>query len=242
MKVSLSWLRRHVDLNGMSPEKLRDLLTFAGMEVEGVEVRGIDSDKIVVAQVLESVQHPNADRLSVAKVDDGSGVARQIVCGAKNYKVGDKVPLALPGAVLPGGVEIKAGKLREVESNGMMCSGRELGIGDDHAGLLILDPTLPVGKLFREVVTPDVVFDLEITPNRSDLLSHRGLARELAALTGRPLKHAETTLPPEKKAAKAQVRLDAPEACPVYTARVIKNVKVGPSPEWLQRRLQSIGL
>jgi phenylalanyl-tRNA synthetase beta chain len=178
----------------------------------------------------------------VAQVDDGSGTARQIVCGAKNYKVGDKVPLALPGAVLPGGVEIKAGKLRDVESNGMMCSGRELGIGDDHAGLLILDPSLPVGKLFREVVTPDVLFDLEITPNRPDLLSHRGLARELAALTGKSLKHAETTLPPEKKAGKTQVRIDAPEACPLYTARIIKNVKVGPSPEWLQRRLQSFGL
>jgi phenylalanyl-tRNA synthetase beta chain len=242
MKVSFSWLQRHIDLAGTPVPKLRDLLTFAGIEVEGVEVRGIDSDKIVVAQVLASVQHPNADRLSVAQVDDGSGTPRQIVCGAKNYKVGDKVPLALPGAVLPGGVEIKAGKLRDVESNGMMCSGRELGIGDDHAGLLILDPALPVGKLFREVVTPDVVFDLEITPNRPDLLSHRGLARELAALTGKTLKHAETTLPPEKKASKAQVRLDAPEACPFYTARVIKNVKVGPSPEWLQRRLQSIGL
>jgi phenylalanyl-tRNA synthetase beta chain len=242
MKVSLSWLQRHIDLAGTPVPKLRDQLTFAGIEVEGVEVRGIDSDKIVVAQVLASVQHPNADRLSVAQVDDGSGTARQIVCGAKNYKVGDKVPLALPGAVLPGGVEIKSGKLRDVESNGMMCSGRELGIGEDHAGLLILDPGLPVGKLFREVVTPDVVFDLEVTPNRSDLLSHRGLARELAALTGKTLKHAETTLPTEKKAGKAQVRIDAPEACPLYTARVIKNVKVGPSPEWLQRRLQSIGL
>lgn len=242
MQVSLSWLQRHIDLSDVSVDKLRDLLTFAGIEVEGVEVRGIDSDKIVVARVLESVQHPNADRLSVCQVDDGSGTPRQIVCGAKNYKVGDKVPLALPGAVLPGGIHIKEGKLRDVQSNGMMCSGKELGIGDDHGGLLILDPALPVGKLFRDVVTPDVLFDLEITPNRSDLLSHRGLARELAALTGKALVHAEPTLPPEKRAAKAQVRLDAPETCPLYTARIIRGVKVGPSPDWLQRRLQSIGL
>lgn len=242
MHVSLSWLQRHIDLSDVSVDKLRDQLTFAGIEVEGVEVRGIDSDKIVVAQVLASVQHPNADRLSVCQVDDGSGTPRQIVCGAKNYKVGDKVPLALPGAVLPGGIVIKEGKLRDVQSNGMMCSGRELGIGDDHAGLLILDPALPVGRLFREVVTPDVLFDLEITPNRSDLLSHRGLARELAALTGKSLVHAEPTLPPEKKAAKAQVRIDSPESCALYTARIIRGVKVGPSPEWLQRRLQSIGL
>src|SRR4029079_3515435 len=131
MNVSLSWLQRHIDLAGMSVSKLRDLLTFAGIEVEGVEGRGIDSDKIVVAQVLASVQHPNADRLSVAQVDDGSGTARQIVCGAKNYKVGDKVPLALPGAKLPGDFTIKVGKLRGVESQGMMCSGKELGVSTD---------------------------------------------------------------------------------------------------------------
>lgn len=242
MKVSLSWLQTHLDLADASVDQLRDMLTFAGIEVEGVEVRGIDSDKIVVAQVLESVQHPNADRLSVCQVDDGSGTPRQIVCGAKNYKVGDKVPLALPGAILPGGIEIKEGKLRDVQSNGMMCSGRELGIGDDHAGLMILDPSLPVGKLFREIITPDVIFDLEVTPNRPDLLSHRGLARELAALTGKAFKPLEIALAEESKAGKAQVKIDSPENCPLYTARTIKGVKVGPSPEWLQRRLQSIGL
>ncbi len=243
MKVSLSWLQTHLDLADASVEKLRDLLTFAGIEVEGVEVRGVDSDKIVVAQILESVQHPNADRLSVAQVDDGSGTKRQIVCGAKNYKVGDKVPLALPGAVLPGGLEIKAGKLRDVESNGMMCSGRELGIGEDHSGLLILDPALKVGSLFKDIVAPDVIFEVEVTPNRPDLLSHAGLARELSALTGKSLKDAPAL--PEvahAKAGKSQVRLDATESCPYYTARFIRGVKVGPSPDWLRRRLESIGL
>src|SRR5262249_2108454 len=163
-------------------DQLRDLLTFAGVEVEGIEQRGVDSDKIVVARILESKPHPNADRLTVCQVEDGSGTPRQIVCGAKNYKVGDKVPLALPGAQLPGGVEIKAGKLRDVLSDGMMCSGRELGLSDDHAGLLILEANAPVGKLFRDVQPPDVLLDLEITPNRPDLLSHFGLARELSAL------------------------------------------------------------
>ncbi|MFZ4764137.1 MAG: phenylalanine--tRNA ligase subunit beta [Roseimicrobium sp.] len=243
MNTSLSWLQTHLDLSDHSTDKLRDLLTFAGIEVEGIEVRGIDSDKIVVAQILESVQHPNADRLSVCQVDDGSGTPRQIVCGAKNYKVGDKVPLALPGALLPGGIAIKEGKLRDVQSNGMMCSGRELGIGDDHGGLWILDATLPVGKLFRDIVEPDTVFDLEITPNRPDLLSFTGLARELSALTGKPLKTTEPlALPAEKRAAKSQVRLDAPDACPFYTARVIRGLKVAPSPAWLQRRLESVGL
>ena len=243
MNVSLSWLKTHLDLADASVDKLRDLLTFAGIEVEGIEVRGVDSDKIVVGQILESVQHPNADRLSVCQVDDGSGARRQIVCGAKNYKVGDKVPVALPGAILPGGLEIKSGKLRDVESNGMMCSGRELGIGEDHSGLLILDPALKTGTLFKEIVAPDVIFELEITPNRPDLLSHTGLARELAALTGKVLK-ATPALPEveAEKASKAQVRLDAEDACPYYTARFIRKVKVGPSPEWLQRRLTSIGL
>lgn len=245
MKTSLSWLSAHLDLSGWSVAKLTDLLTFAGIEVEGVEEKGIDSDKIVVAQIIESVQHPNADRLSVCQVDDGSGKPRQIVCGAKNYKVGDKVPLALPGAVLPGNFEIKEGKLRGVVSGGMMCSGKELGLGDDHSGLLILDPSLTAGQLFREVVQPDVIFDLEITPNRPDLLSHLGLARELAALTGLPLRGDGNMNPTTTKlqAAKpAEVEIKAADGCPFYTARMIRGVKVGPGPDWLRQRLESIGL
>ncbi|MCE9518659.1 MAG: phenylalanine--tRNA ligase subunit beta [Verrucomicrobia bacterium] len=243
MKVSLSWLKMHIELADLNVDKMRDLLTFAGIEVEGVEVRGIDSDKIVVAQILESKQHPNADRLSVCQVDDGSGTPRQIVCGAKNYKVGDKIPLALPGATLPGGIVIKEGKLRDVQSNGMMCSGRELGLTDDSAGLLILDAGAPVGKLFRDLQPPDVIFDLEITPNRPDLLSHFGLARELAALTGKKLNApAELNTAAEKTATPKEIRLEAADGCPLYTARIIRGVTVAPSPEWLQVRLQSIGL
>jgi len=243
MKTSLSWLQTHIDLSTVSVEQMRDLLTFAGIEVEGIEQRGVDSDKIVVAQIMEFSPHPKADRLNVCQVDDGSGTLRQIVCGAKNFKALDKVPLALPGAVLPGGIEIKEGKLRDVVSNGMLCSGRELGVGTDHEGLMILDPSLKVGTLFKDLVQPDVVFDLEITPNRSDLLSHTGLARELAALTNRTLIAAEAVPQPKSVTAKPeQVQLAATDRCPLYTARVIKGVKVGPSPDWLQRRLQSVGL
>ncbi len=245
MQVSLSWLSTHLDLSSYTVPQLSDLLTFAGVEVEGIEERGVTTDKVVVAQITSFEQHPNADKLSVCKVDDGSGSPRQIVCGAKNFKAGDKVPLALPGAVLPGGFAIKEGKLRGVDSMGMLCSGKELGLGEDHSGLLILDPASPVGKPFNELVPSDVLFDLEITPNRSDLLSHLGLARELAALTGLPLKgqrdHAKTSTQ-TKAAAADQVVIQAPEACPLYTARLIKGVKVGPSPEWLRRRLESIGL
>jgi phenylalanyl-tRNA synthetase beta chain len=246
MKVSLSWLSAHIDLSHLSIPQLSDLLTFAGIEVEGIEQKGVNTDLIVVGQIQESIQHPDAEKLSVCQVDVGQDSLRQIVCGAKNFKVGDKVPVALPGAELPGGFQIKEGKLRGIASLGMMCSGRELGLSDDHAGLLILDPNAAnVGTPFRELVEPDVLLDLEITPNRPDLLSHLGLARELAALTGLPLKgeahHAVTDL--KTRAATAdEIRLDAPEACPLYIARIIRGVKVAPSPEWLQKRLHSIGL
>lgn len=242
MKVSLSWLSTHIDLSGYTTPQLTDLLTFAGIEVEGVEEKGVASDKVVVAQIKEFTQHPNADRLSVCQVDDGSGPLRQIVCGAKNFKAGDKVPLALPGAVLPGNFEIKEGKLRGVVSNGMLCSGKELGIGEDTGGLLILDASAPVGRPFKELVPADVLFDLEVTPNRPDLLSHLGLARELSALTGLPLKGQRDHVSATNPAAAANVAIEAPEACPFYAATLIKGVKIGPSPAWLKTRLESIGL
>ena len=245
MQTSLSWLSTHLDLSSYTVPQLSDLLTFAGVEVEGIEEKGVTTDKVVVAQIQSFVQHPDADKLSVCQVDDGSGTPRQIVCGAKNFKAGDKVPLALPGAVLTGGFTIKEGKLRGVDSLGMMCSGKELGLGEDHAGLLIMSPDSPVGTPFNQLNPSDVLFDLEITPNRSDLLSHLGLARELAALTSLPLKserdHAKPTTK-AKTAADDQVAIQADEACPMYSARLIKGVKVGPSPEWLRRRLESIGL
>src|SRR3954470_24548084 len=162
MKVSLNWLRELVELPPTVSE-LVNLLTLAGVEVEGVETRGCAIPNVVVAQVRESVQHPNADRLSVCQVDDGSGTLRQIVCGAKNYKVGDKVPLALPGAVLPGDFTIKVGKLRGVESQGMLCSAKELGVAEDAEGLLILPGESRVGAPISELYPGDTIFDLEVT-------------------------------------------------------------------------------
>ncbi len=243
MKTSLAWLKTHLDLADQNTDALRDLLTFAGIEVEGVEQQGVDSDKIVVAQIDSFTQHPNADRLSVCQLNDGTDTPRQIVCGAKNFKAGDKVPLALPGAKLPGGIEIKSGKLRDVTSDGMLCSGRELGIGGDDAGLLILDPATKVGVLFRDLHPPDVILDLEITPNRSDLLSHRGLARELAALTKKALQNPrQAPAQVNSKPAGTEVKLSATDACPFYSARTIEGVNVAASPEWLQQRLLSVGL
>src|SRR5437762_10959473 len=183
MKFSVNWLREFIELPS-SVEELAELLTLAGIEIEGIEKRGAKFDKVVVAQITASSQHPNADRLSVRQVDDGSGETRQIVCGAKNYKVGDKVPLALPGAVLVGDLKIKPSKLRGIESQGMLCSPSELGLSEDSDGLLILSPEAKIGEPIGSLFPDDTILDVEITPNRGDLLSHFGLARDIAALTG----------------------------------------------------------
>lgn len=243
MKVSLNWLKELVELPA-DVAVLCELLTKAGVEVEGIETRGCALDNIVVAQILESVQHPNADRLSVCKVNDGSPEPRQIVCGAKNYKVGDKVPLALPGAVMPGDFKIKVGKLRGVESGGMMCSAKELGLAEDAEGLLILPPETVIGTPIKELFPAETVLDVEVTPNRPDLLSHVGMAREIATLLGKPLTLPEAILATQKPHAVPadDIALEAPEACPFYTARIIRDVKVGPSPAWLRARLESVGL
>src|SRR3954451_392327 len=194
MKFSLNWLSEFVELPN-DVAQLAELLTLAGVEIEKIETRGANFPNVVVAQITASAPHPNADRLSVCQVDDGSGGTRQIVCGAKNYKVEDKVPLAQPGAMLPGGLKIKASKLRGVESQGMLCSAKELGIAEDAAGLLILPPEAKIGAPISDVYPNDTILDVEITPNRPDLLSHYGLAREIAALTKKSLRPLEIAEP-----------------------------------------------
>src|SRR5438128_3454154 len=156
MKFSVNWLREFVDLP-KNAEEIAELLTRAGVETENIETRGAKIDKVIVAKITASSRHPNADRLTICEVDDGSGRKRQIVCGATNYKVGDKVPLALPGVVLPNGLQIRKSKLRGVESEGMLCSAIELGLGQDAAGLLILSPSTRVGMALREVYPTDTV-------------------------------------------------------------------------------------
>lgn len=243
MKVSLNWLNELVELP-KDAAALAELLTKAGVEVEGIEQRGVAIDKVVVAQVLESNQHPNADRLSVCRVDDGSGEIRQIVCGAKNYKVGDKVPLARAGAVLPGDFKIKVGKLRGVESEGMMCSGKELGVEDGVDGLLILPQSAVVGAPISSLFPADTILDVEITPNRPDLLCHIGMAREIATLLEKTLR-VPAGVEKAKSAAytrSAQITLEAGDACPFYAAQIVRGVKVGPSPAWLRGKLEAVGI
>ena len=240
MKFSVNWLREFVDLP-KNAEEIAELLTRAGVETENIETRGAKIDKVIVSQVTASSRHPNADRLTVCEVDDGSGTKRQIVCGATNYKVGDKVPLALPGAKLPNGTEIRKSKLRGVESEGMLCSAIELGLGQDAAGLLILSPEAKIGAPIADLFPGDTILDVEITPNRGDLLSHFGLAREIAALTGKKLR-AETRLLKAVKFANAGVKISAARECPFFSARRIDNVKVGPTPQWLRAKIESVGI
>jgi phenylalanyl-tRNA synthetase beta chain len=239
MKIALSWLQDYVPLPA-SVDVLADALTAGGTEVVGRENRGNIPDKIVVAQILSSEQHPNADRLSVCSVDDGSGHPRQIVCGAKNYRVGDKVPLALPGAVLGPDFKIKPGKLRGVASEGMMCSAKELALADESDGLLILPADTAVGRAVSELFPPETILELEVTPNRPDMLGYRGVAREVAALTGVETVAASSLAVPGKDAGDFVRLQDA--GCPFYTARLIRGVQIAPSPSWLSDRLVAAGL
>jgi phenylalanyl-tRNA synthetase beta chain len=220
------------------------LLTLAGVEIEGVEPRGANIGNVVVAQIIASSPHPNADRLSVCQVDDGSGTKRQVVCGAKNYHVGDKVPLALPGARLPNGTEIRKSKLRGVESEGILCSPIELGLGQDASGLLLLSPEARVGAPIVDLFPADTILDVEITPNRGDLLSHFGLAREIAALANQKIVGPAHGLPAgvAPQVQNEGVTISATRECPFFSARRIENVKVGPSPQWLRARVESVGM
>ena len=250
MKITYNWLKEYVDFD-WSAEELAERITMLGVEVEGIEETGGTFDGIVVGEVLVRDQHPNADKLTLCKVSDGEREL-QIVCGATNFQAGDKVALANVGTSMP--VEegekpfvLKEGKIRGELSQGMMCSGRELKLSDDHDGILILPADAQVGQPFAEHLGragKDIVFDLEVTPNRPDLNGVIGLAREIAALTGNPLKLPEISLPAfdEKADDLVAVQIDDPDLCPRYNARVIRDVKIGPSPDWLQARLEQVGI
>ena len=244
MKVPLSWLREYVDLGDLSVQDLADRMTFAGIEIEGIETVGLSVPGIVVGEVVACEKIPESRNLSLCRVFDGSETL-DVVCGAPNVATGVKAPLARIGTVFPGGFTITRRKLmKKYESCGMLCSAEELGLSEDHSGIMLLDSSLAAGTALEEVLgEPETVFDVEITWNRPDLLSMIGMAREFAALLGRPVKlpaidFAESDEPVESL---ATVEIADPVGCPRYTARVLRNLQRVPSPDWMQRRLELCG-
>jgi len=248
MKISLRWLNDFIQLDDYfdRASELAKILTSAGLEVEAVENPGEALKNVVVAHVVKLDRHPNADRLTVCQVDIGGGTVTQIVCGAKNHKQGDKVVASLPGAVLPGNFAIKKSKIRDVESNGMLCSQVELGLAKESDGILILPADAPVGEPFANYWgLDDVVLEVNVTPNRADCLSHLGVARELSANLNRPLKARKNEFKTDSSiSTKKTVGLQVKDTklCPRYTGRVLTNIKVGPSPDAIKKRLEAVGM
>src|SRR5512140_3000395 len=247
MQFPESWLREFCN-PPLTTEQLADTLTMGGLEVEELRPVAPPFTKIVVGEIKEAVQHPDADRLRVCQVDVGQGSLLNIVCGAPNARVGIKVPCALVGAQLPAGEDgkpfmIKLGKLRGVESQGMLCSARELQLSDDHAGLLELSTDAPVGADVREVLKlDDALFTLKLTPNLAHALSVYGVARELSALTGSPLQRPE--FPPVRAAHedRLKVKVQAVDLCGRFSGRIVRNVNTrAKTPQWMVDRLARCG-
>jgi phenylalanyl-tRNA synthetase beta chain len=243
MQVSLKWLKDYVETN-LPPEELAERLTMAGLEVDSLRRIEPAFAGVRVARIESLRPHPQADKLSLCDVSTGDATY-PVVCGAKNIRVGDIVPLAGVGATLPSGDVIRSAKLRGEASEGMLCSEEELGIGADASGIMILPADLPLGKGLAEALDlSDTVLDIGVTPNRSDCLSILGVAREVAVITGEKLRYPSSVLVEqgEEIGGITSVSIEDADLCPRYTARVIKNVKIAPSPFWMRRRLEAVGL
>lgn len=243
MRVSLNWLKEYVDID-VPAEELACRMTMLGLEIEAVERTGDAIREVYIGKILSIDPHPDADKIVVCKTDVGGEAPLQICCGARNMKVGDKVPTAVVGAVLPGGFEISRRKMRGVESQGMMCSAKELGLGEDIDGLMILPEDTPVGADARQVLgLDDVIFEIEVTPNRGDWASMIGVARELAALFRKQVRIPKVEFVESGPAASqlSSVTVEDAELCPRYLGRVLTSLRVGPSPKWLTQRLLAAG-
>ena len=244
MNVTLNWLKAYIDFD-LSPSQLADRLTMLGVEVESIKQLGTELEGVIVGSVTSVRPHPNADKLVLCQVDIGGTEALQIVCGAPNVREGMLVPVATIGTTLPVGLTIKRAKLRGETSQGMLCSEKELGLSDDAAALMELSTDIPLGTPLSEALRlDDIVFELEITPNRPDCLSLIGVAREIRAETGNPLKLPTVELKESGINVRdlTSVTIDASDLCPRYAARVIQGVKVAESPTWLQQRLEAVGI
>ncbi|HEV7809368.1 MAG TPA: hypothetical protein VGO64_02115, partial [Candidatus Limnocylindrales bacterium] len=244
MRVPLSWLRDYVDVD-LEPEALAERLTLLGMEVKGIERWGAEWQNVVVGELLSVEKHPNADRLSLTSVrvaGDGAGEPLAIVCGATNIAAGQRVPVALPGAVLPGNRRIDRTEKMGVVSNGMLCSGDELNLTGDAEGILILPPDAPIGVALVELYG-DVVLDVDVKPNRGDALSLVGLAREVSAVTGAALRWPETDPAEDERDISSLLAVDVrdPAWCPRFVGRWVDGLHVVPSPDRVQMRLRAAG-
>jgi phenylalanyl-tRNA synthetase beta chain len=244
MKFGLEWLADYVDLNGLSVADLADKLTMAGLEVEAVEAAAPEFAGVVIGEVMAVSAHPSADKLKICQINDGSAELKTVVCGAANVRVGLKVPYATVGARLPNGVEIKAAELRGQKSFGMLCSSKELGLGVIQEGLWECDAALSVGTPLQQALRlNDTVLTLNATPNRPDVLSLQGIAREVAAMTGASLRAQNLVPVPSAHNSSLTVTLAQPAACPVFAGRVITGVNPNAkTPQWLQERLRRAGL
>ncbi len=241
MKFTLSWLQEYVNTDGLTAAQIADHLTMLGLEVDSVEDLFTELAPLKTARILKASAIPDSDHLQVCEVAVGDETL-QIVCGAPNARAGLVTPVALPGTVLPGGLKIKASKVRGVASSGMLCSERELGLSTDHTGIMELPADIPHGKSFIEAAgLADTMIEVDLTPNRPDCASVIGIAREVAGITGRTLCRPVNDASVDAASREFSVEVETPELCPRYAARLIKGVKIGPSPLWLKNRLLAVG-
>ncbi len=243
MRVSLNWLKEYIDLPTEDPTELARAFDMLGHAVENVEHYTVGWSDVYIGKVLRIESHPNADSVRVTHVDLGDGQEHQIICGAWNFEAGAIVPVAIPGSVLPGDFHIATRSIRGVESHGMICSERELGLGDLHEGIMVLEEDAPIGQPFESILAlPDVVFELEITNNRPDVMGMVGVARELAAWFDIPYRYPDTSIETEPGAPRLEVVISATDGCNRFVAREMRDVAIGQSPLWMKERLRKAGI
>lgn len=242
MLISLNWLNQYVDIKEKSISELENALTMIGQEVEKIDNKFDYLDTVITAKIVDLKMHEDSDHLTVCSVDKGDEIL-QVVCGAKNHKLGDIVALATIGTKLSPDFEIKKGKIRGVESCGMLCSLKELGLSDEHDGIVILPNDTPIGISLNEIYDKkDTVFELEITPNRPDCLSYIGIARELACYYNIELKKLEYDITESEEINNTKIDIQEGNICNRYMTRIIKDVVVQDSPKWLKDKIESMGL
>ncbi|MBD3308232.1 phenylalanine--tRNA ligase subunit beta, partial [candidate division KSB3 bacterium] len=248
MKISYRWLQEYVECAQVPIAELADRLTMAGLEVEGIDTQAQQIPAhVVVGEILEVHEHHETLGLYICQVNTGEADPRRIVCGAPNTQTHVKVPVALPGAHLPIGITVQEATIRGIVSQGMICAEDELGLSHDHSGIILLHDDAPVGQPVSATllgIEDDAVLEIGLTPNRGDCLSHLGVAREVATLLNCPLMMPSTDYPEAEFpiSERAAVSIEDPDLCPRYAASVITNVTIGPSPMWLRRRLEAVGI